>query len=107
MEQANNPHYLKTYNDHKTNNRFSSTVIDDFAEVPIAEIDLPVPLKIPGGSRTFTTNNSHIIVSFLCDNRFMVDALHNFSYLMLNFYLIYIVQANYNFKSLLCDLLKP
>ncbi|XP_069693426.1 AP-3 complex subunit delta-1-like [Periplaneta americana] len=48
MEQANNPHYLKTSNGHKTNNRFSSTVIDDFADVPIAEIDLPVPLKIPG-----------------------------------------------------------
>lgn len=62
MEQANNPHYLKTSNDHKTNNRLSSTVIDNFAEVPIAEIDLPVPLKIPGN-----TNCYNMVILFLDD----------------------------------------
>jgi hypothetical protein len=81
MEQANNPHYLKTSNDHKTNNRFSNTVIDDFAEVPIAEIDLPVPLKIPGGSRALTIDGYNVVVSFLLS---VVDALHNFCYSALN-----------------------
>lgn len=47
MEQANNPHYLKTSNDRKTNNKFSSTVIDEFDGV-YEELDLAVPLKIPG-----------------------------------------------------------
>jgi hypothetical protein len=64
MEQANNPHYLKTSNDHKTNNRFSNTVIDDFAEIPVAEIDLPVPLKIPGACWALTTDN--VVISLLC-----------------------------------------
>jgi hypothetical protein len=57
LEQANNPHYLKTSYGHKTDNRFNSTVIDEFAEIPITEIDLPVPLKIPGGY------SCHVIVS--------------------------------------------
>ncbi|KAJ9584594.1 hypothetical protein L9F63_021064 [Diploptera punctata] len=43
LEQANNPHYLKASNGHKTN-----SAIDDYSEVAIAAIDLPVPLKIPG-----------------------------------------------------------
>jgi len=47
MEQANNPHYLKTSNDHKTKNKFNSTVIDEFDGV-YEELDLAVPLKIPG-----------------------------------------------------------
>jgi hypothetical protein len=47
MEQANNPHYLKASNDHKTNNKFSNTVIDEFDGV-YEELYLAVPLKIPG-----------------------------------------------------------
>lgn len=58
---------MKTSNDHKTDNRFNNTVIDDFAEVPIAEIDLPVPLKIPGGCRALTTNSYNMDISLLCD----------------------------------------
>jgi hypothetical protein len=54
MEQANNPHYLKTSNDIKKKNKFSSTVIDEFDGV-YEELELAVPLKIPGGSRSWIT----------------------------------------------------
>ncbi|PNF29931.1 AP-3 complex subunit delta-1 [Cryptotermes secundus] len=65
LEQANNPHYLKTSYEHKTNNRFSSTVIDEFAEIPITEIDLPVQLKVPG----LTSPDSYLNLDRSSDKR--------------------------------------
>ncbi|XP_063231721.1 AP-3 complex subunit delta-1 isoform X2 [Bacillus rossius redtenbacheri] len=48
LEQANNPHYLKSYQNNKSGSGFNSNGLDDYADIPVAEIDLPVALKIPG-----------------------------------------------------------
>lgn len=47
VEQASNPHYLKSA--HSSSRRLEKmNGQDDFNNIPVAEIDLPVPLKIPG-----------------------------------------------------------
>nr|CAD7255948.1 unnamed protein product [Timema shepardi] len=51
QERANNPHYLKSYqhSNNKTNSLMSNShSLDDYAEIPVAEIELPVSLQIPG-----------------------------------------------------------
>lgn len=49
VEQESNPNYLKT--SHSSNRRHNTEKMngqDDISNIPVAEIDLPVPLKIPG-----------------------------------------------------------
>lgn len=49
VEQASNPHYLKS--SHSSSKNRSSEKMngqDDISNIPVAEIDLPIPLKIPG-----------------------------------------------------------
>ena len=49
MEQANNPHYLKS-SVHK-----SKSLGEDLSMIPIASLELNVPLKIPGKRRNQTS----------------------------------------------------
>ncbi|XP_034947405.1 AP-3 complex subunit delta-1 [Chelonus insularis] len=49
IEQENNPHYLKTSSPRSINSYHNSSInnkTDDFDHIPIAELDLPVSLKI-------------------------------------------------------------
>nr|CAD7457495.1 unnamed protein product [Timema tahoe] len=51
QERANNPHYLKSYqhSNNRTNSLMSNShSLDDYTEIPVAEIELPVSLQIPG-----------------------------------------------------------
>nr|CAD7586612.1 unnamed protein product [Timema genevievae] len=66
QERANNPHYLKSYQ--HSNNRTNSLSLDDYTEIPVAEIELPVSLQIPGkatkGRLIYCINNVHLTLLF-------------------------------------------
>lgn len=46
LEQENNPHYLKGSFKTFTSYHNSSSVYEDFENIPIAELDIPISLKI-------------------------------------------------------------
>ncbi|GAB1868903.1 AP-3 complex subunit delta-1 [Camponotus japonicus] len=46
LEQENNPHYLKGSFKTSTSYHNSSSVYEDFENIPIAELDIPISLKI-------------------------------------------------------------
>ncbi|GLH07566.1 AP-3 complex subunit delta-1 [Gryllus bimaculatus] len=48
LEQANNPHYLKSRANTKVKNDLNKNLSEDFFDVPVAEIELPVSLKVTG-----------------------------------------------------------
>ncbi|XP_066997437.1 AP-3 complex subunit delta-1 [Anabrus simplex] len=51
LEQANNPHYLKATratDGGKDKNDLNRNNVEDFFDVPVADIDLPISLKVPG-----------------------------------------------------------
>lgn len=49
MEQESNPHYLKSaHSSSRSRNVEKVNGQDDINNIPVAEIDLPVPLRIPG-----------------------------------------------------------
>ncbi|KAK0180846.1 hypothetical protein PV327_003184 [Microctonus hyperodae] len=61
MEQENNPHYLKTTASPKNTNSYnnSKNITDDFEHIPIAELDIPVSLKLSSYSDVKFLN-SHV-----------------------------------------------
>jgi len=46
LEQENNPHYLKGSFKTSTSYHNSSTAYEDFENIPVAELDVPISLKI-------------------------------------------------------------
>lgn len=46
LEQENNPHYLKGSFKTSTSYHNSSSAYEDFENIPVAELDIPISLKI-------------------------------------------------------------
>lgn len=46
LEQENNPHYLKGSFKNTTSYHNSSSMYEDFENIPVAELDIPISLKI-------------------------------------------------------------
>jgi len=61
LEQENNPHYLKGSFKTSTSYHNSSTAYEDFENIPVTELDVPISLKISNLHRYRDTNidNSH------------------------------------------------
>jgi len=61
LEQENNPHYLKGSFKTSTSYHNSSTAYEDFENIPVAELDVPISLKISNLHRYRDTSidNSH------------------------------------------------
>lgn len=61
LEQENNPHYLKGSFKIPTSYHNSSNAYEDFENIPVAELDIPISLKISNlhRCRDVSTDNSH------------------------------------------------
>lgn len=59
LEQENNPHYLK--GSFKTSSSYhnSSSAYEDFENIPVAELDIPISLKISNSHRCRDVDSSH------------------------------------------------
>ncbi|KAG7209490.1 hypothetical protein KM043_015576 [Ampulex compressa] len=58
LEQQNNPHYLKGTFKNSTSYHNSSNMYEDFENIPVAELDIPVSLKISNYSNSHKYNMS-------------------------------------------------
>lgn len=59
LEQENNPHYLKGSFKTPTSYHNSSNVYEDFENIPVAELDIPISLKISNSHRCRDVDSSH------------------------------------------------
>lgn len=61
LEQENNPHYLKGSFKTSTSYHNSSSMYEDFENIPVAELDIPISLKITNLHRChdISIDNSH------------------------------------------------
>ncbi|KMQ92769.1 ap-3 complex subunit delta-1 [Lasius niger] len=59
LEQENNPHYLKGSFKTSTSYHNSSSIYEDFENIPVAELDIPISLKISNSHRCRDINSSH------------------------------------------------
>ncbi|XP_046474561.1 AP-3 complex subunit delta-1 isoform X1 [Neodiprion pinetum] len=64
LEQENNPHYLKgssnTYKNSSSYHNISNNNEDDFESIPVAELNIPVALEVPG----LANSNKYLNISF-------------------------------------------
>ena len=59
LEQENNPHYLKGSFKTPTSYHNSSNAYEDFENIPVTELDIPISLKISNSHRCRDINSSH------------------------------------------------
>ncbi|TGZ49560.1 AP-3 complex subunit delta-1 [Temnothorax longispinosus] len=59
LEQENNPHYLKGSFKTSTSYHNSSSAYEDFENIPFAELDIPISLKISNSHRCRDVDSSH------------------------------------------------
>ncbi|XP_071558191.1 AP-3 complex subunit delta-1 [Temnothorax nylanderi] len=60
LEQENNPHYLKgSFKTSTTSYHNSSSAYEDFENIPFAELDIPISLKISNSHRCREVDSSH------------------------------------------------
>ncbi|XP_012531460.2 AP-3 complex subunit delta-1 [Monomorium pharaonis] len=59
LEQENNPHYLKGSFKTSTSYNNSSGVYEDFENIPVTELDIPISLKISNSHRCRDLDSSH------------------------------------------------
>ncbi|XP_011864109.1 PREDICTED: AP-3 complex subunit delta-1 [Vollenhovia emeryi] len=59
LEQENNPHYLKGSFKTPTSYHNSSNVYEDFENIPVAELDIPISLKISNSHRCRNVDSSN------------------------------------------------
>lgn len=61
LEQENNPHYLKGSFKTSTSYHNSSSLYEDFENIPVAELDIPISLKITNlhRCRDISIDSSH------------------------------------------------
>lgn len=59
LEQENNPHYLKGSFKTPTSYHNSSNVYEDFENIPVAELDIPISLKISNSHRCRDVDSGH------------------------------------------------
>jgi len=59
LEQENNPHYLKGSFKTPTSYHNSSNVYEDFENIPVAELDIPISLKISNSHRCRDVDSNH------------------------------------------------
>lgn len=59
LEQENNPHYLKGSFKTPTSYHNSSNVYEDFDNIPVAELDIPISLKISNSHRCRDVDSSN------------------------------------------------
>lgn len=59
LEQENNPHYLKGSFKTSVSYHNSSSAYEDFENIPVAELDIPISLKISNSHRCRDVDNSH------------------------------------------------
>lgn len=60
LEQQNNPHYLKGTFKNSTSYHNSTNLYEDFENIPVAELDIPVSLKIPNYSNVNKYHNMSV-----------------------------------------------
>lgn len=53
LEQQNNPHYLKGTFKNSTSYHNSSNIYEEFENIPVAELDIPVSLKITNNHKRY------------------------------------------------------
>lgn len=98
LEQENNPHYLKDSFKTSTSYHNSSNVYEDFENIPVAELDIPISLKISNNlHRCQNIDSSHKRrkkhekkkkSKHIKSNCFIHNILLNVLYIILNFYWI-------------------
>ncbi|XP_014597795.1 PREDICTED: AP-3 complex subunit delta-1 [Polistes canadensis] len=60
LEQQNNPHYLKGSFKNSASYHNSTSLYEDFENIPVAELDIPVSLKISNYSDTSKYHNMNV-----------------------------------------------
>lgn len=53
LEQQNNPHYLKGTFKNSTSYHNSSNIYEEFENIPVAELDIPISLKITNNHKRY------------------------------------------------------
>jgi AP-3 complex subunit delta-1 len=77
QEQLNNPHYLKP-SDKKSKRHSKPSNGNNLNDIPVAELDLAVPLHVPGEGSSF------LLLKFLCNVLFSVGLQSSDKYLQMH-----------------------
>lgn len=57
LEQQNNPHYLKGTFKNSTSYHNSSNIYEEFDNIPVAELDIPVSLKVVSNHKRYKVHS--------------------------------------------------